>query len=215
MQQYLDKFGKLPGSTKLIILAVLLTLVTVAHVMLIHVEQASINELHASNPAGGGPPCSEPPDTSCLGVEELRIQRDKNQAIAEQLDEYKAKVARLTEDLERAKSLLPNDREIDDLLKQVANLGKKVGLEFLLFRPLPDVQKDFYAEVPVEISVAGDYHTVALFFSKIGQMKRIVNIQNVSMTAPQEKNGKILLTVNGQAVTFRFLESAVAAVPQQ
>ncbi len=195
MQQYLDKFAKLPGSTKFIILAVLLVLITVGHVMTIHIpEQETITAYQEQ-------------------VESLRIQRDKNQAIAEQLDEYKAKVARLQEDLERAKSLLPNDREIDDLLKQVANLGKKVGLEFLLFKPMPDVHKDFYAEVPVEISVTGDYHTVALFFSKIGQMKRIVNIQNVQMSAPLEKNGKIMLTVTGQAVTFRFLEGVVATAP--
>ena len=193
MQQYLDKFGKLPNSTKLIILVVLCAVIAVGYYMMVRIpEQDTIAGLNRD-------------------IAALSVTRDKDAAIAEHLDEYKAEVTRLQEDLERAKSLLPNDREIDDLLKQVANLGKKVGLDFLLFRPLPDVQRDFYAEVPVQIQLSGDYHTVALFFSKIGQMKRIVNIQNVSMTGPQEKNGKILLTVDGQAVTFRFLENAAAA----
>ena len=197
MQQYLDKFGKLPLSSKLIGLVVIAVVVVFGYWMMLRVPQQEV--------------------LTGLGntITSLQATHDKNAIIVEQLDEYKAKVARLQEELERAKTLLPNDREIDDLLKQVANLGKKVGLEFLLFRPLPDVQRDFYAEVPVEISVAGDYHTVALFFSKVGQLKRIVNIQNVQMTSPQEKNGKILLTVTGQAVTFRFLENAVAAAPAQ
>ena len=193
MQQYLDKFGKLPSSTKLIVLVVLSAIVAVAYYMMVRIpEQDVIEGLNRD-------------------IASLTATRDKDAAIAEHLDEYKAEVTRLQEDLEKAKTLLPNDREIDDLLKQVAVLGKKVGLDFKLFRPLPDVPRDFYAEVPVEIQVEGDYHTVALFFSKVGQLKRIVNIQNVRMMTPTEKNGKILLQVSGQAVTFRFLEGQAAA----
>ncbi|HVO31245.1 MAG TPA: type 4a pilus biogenesis protein PilO [bacterium] len=196
MQQYLDKFGKLPSSTKLIVLVVLCAIVAVVYYMMVRIpEQDVIEGLNRD-------------------IASLTQTRDRDAAIAEHLDEYKAEVTRLQEDLEKAKTLLPNDREIDDLLKQVANLGKKVGLDFKLFRPLPDVPRDFYAEVPVEIQVEGDYHTVALFFSKVGQLKRIVNIQNVRMATPQEKNGKILLSVAGQAVTFRFLEGQAAAAAQ-
>jgi type IV pilus assembly protein PilO len=190
MQQYLDKFAKLPGSTKMIILVVLVVAVGFGYYMMFHIPQQEVLEGLQGQ------------------IEGLRAERDKNAKIAEHLDEYKAEVARLQEDLERAKALLPNEREIDDLLKSVANLGKKVGLQFLLFRPLPDIQRDFYAEVPVEISISGGYHEIALFFAKVGQLKRIVNIQNVAMTTPVEKNGKMNVTVTGQAVTFRFMEGA-------
>ena len=188
MQPYLDKFAKLPGSTKMIILVVMVVAVGFGYYMMFHIPQQETLEALQGQISG------------------LRAERDKNAKIAEHLDEYKAEVARLQEDLERAKALLPNEREIDDLLKSIANLGKKVGLNFLLFRPLPDVQRDFYAEVPVEISISGGYHEVALFFAKVGQLKRIVNIQNVSLSGPVEKNGKMQVTVTGQAVTFRFLE---------
>ena len=192
MQQYLDKFGKLPASSKLIALVVLVLLITVGYYFMVRIpEQDVIAGLQTD-------------------IANLTKTRDKDAAIAEHLDEYKAEVTRLQEDLEKAKTLLPNEREVADLLKQVANLGKKVGLDFTLFRPEPDVPRDFYAEVPVDISITGDYHTVALFFSKVSQLKRIVNIQNVKMSSPVEKNGKILLSVTGQAVTFRFLEGSVA-----
>ena len=190
MQQYLDKFGKLPGSTKMIVLLVLLVAIGFGYYMMLYVPQQELLDQLSGQISG------------------LRAERDKNAKIAEHLDEYKAEVARLQENLEKAKALLPNDREIDDLLKSVANLGKKVGLQFLLFRPLPDIQRDFYAEVPVEISISGGYHEVALFFAKVGQLKRIVNIQNVQMSSPIEKNGKMQVTVTGQAVTFRFMEGA-------
>jgi type IV pilus assembly protein PilO len=190
MQPYLDKFAKLPGSTKLIVLVVLVVAVGFGYYMMFHIPQQETLEALTGQ------------------IQGLRAERDKNAKIAEHLDEYKAEVARLQEDLERAKALLPNDREIDDLLKSVANLGKKVGLSFLLFRPMPDIQRDFYAEVPVEISISGGYHEIALFFAKVGQLKRIVNSQNVTMASPIEKNGKMNVTVTGQAVTFRFLETA-------
>lgn len=196
MQQYLDKFGKLPGSTKLLILVGVIAAIGFGYYMMFRIPQQEVLEQLQGE------------------ITRLTGERDKAAGIAEHLDEYKAEVARLQEDLERAKALLPNDREIDDLLKSVANLGKKVGLQFLLFRPLPESQRDFYAEVPVEISISGGYHEVALFFAKVGQLKRIVNIQNVTMSQPVEKNGKMNLTVSGQAVTFRFIEGAVAAAPQ-
>jgi type IV pilus assembly protein PilO len=197
MQQYLDKFGKLALSTKLVVLVVLVVGIAVGYYMGLRIPEGE--RIQAVNG----------------DIAKLTVTRDKDAAIAEHLDEYKAEVTRLQEDLERAKTLLPNDREIDDLLKQVANLGKKVGLDFTLFKPEPDVPRDFYAEVPVDIAVTGDYHTVALFFSKVGQLKRIVNIQNVKMSSPVEKNGKILLNVTGQAVTFRFLESKVQGAVAQ
>ena len=192
MQQYLDKFGKLPASTKLAVLVVFVIGITVGYYFMVRIPEQDVIAGYQTD------------------IANLTKTRDKDAAIAEHLDEYKAEVTRLQEDLERAKTLLPNEREVADLLKQVANLGKKVGLDFTLFRPEPDVPRDFYAEVPVDIQVTGDYHTVALFFSKVGQLKRIVNIQNVRMTSPVEKNGKILLNVTGQAVTFRFLEGSVA-----
>src|SRR5687768_17075640 len=110
MQQYLDKFAKLPGSTKAIILVVLVVVTGSGYAWLFHF------------------PMQEELERLQTQIGTLRAERDKNAKIAEHLDEYKAEVARLQEDLERAKALLPNDREIDDLLKSVANLGKKVGL---------------------------------------------------------------------------------------
>ncbi len=193
MQQYLEKFGKLPASTKLIVLVALVGVVFAVYYTTFFMPlQERISTLRAD-------------------IEVLVGERDKAKSKADNLDKFKAEVARLREDLEKAKASLPNEREIPDLLKQVANLGKKIGLDFVLFRPQPDVNRDFYAEVPVEISVTGGYHEVAKFFAKVGQLKRIVNIQNVVLASPSEKNGKMVLTVTGQVVTFRFLEGAVAA----
>jgi len=137
---------------------------------------------------------------------ELIEERDKTRRIAENKDQFQRDVEKLNEELSRALKELPNEREIPGLLRNISHLGRKNGLEFLLFQPLPEVRRDFYAEVPVEIVVTGTYHEVALFFDRVGKLPRIVNIRNVKMSDPEERSGRIVLTTTGEAVTYRFLE---------
>lgn len=135
----------------------------------------------------------------------LQAQVQKNRVIAGNLERFKQEVERLSEELKKAVAKLPGEKEIPSLLTNISDAGKSVGLEFLLFRPHPEVKKGFYSEVPIEIQVVGTYHQVALFFDKVSKMPRIVNIRNINMSSPKESGGKILLTTSCSAVTFRFL----------
>lgn len=141
---------------------------------------------------------------------DLIQERDETRRIAENKDQFERDVERLNEELSRALKELPNQREIPGLLRNVSHLGRKNGLEFQLFHPLPEVRRDFYAEVPVEIVVTGTYHEVALFFDRVGKLPRIVNIRNVEMTKPEERSGRIILSTQCEAVTYRFIEQAPA-----
>ncbi|MCP4869322.1 MAG: type 4a pilus biogenesis protein PilO [Proteobacteria bacterium] len=153
-------------------------------------------------------PTSENIDTALVKQEELTEQRDENRDIAENRDRWERRVERLNEELLKAVKELPNDREIPELVRRISSIGKKIGLEFLLFQPLPEARKDFYADVPVKLKVEGSYHEVATFFDRIGKLNRIVNIRNIAMSDPSERSGKIILTIEGTAVTYRFLTEA-------
>jgi type IV pilus assembly protein PilO len=111
------------------------------------------------------------------------------------------------EQFEIAKMALPEKEEIPSLLASISQSGKDSGLEFLLFQPKPEVKKDFFAEIPVAISVSGGYHNVAMFFDKVANLSRIVNINNIALK-PQ-KNGEELVT-NCTAVTYKFVEAVPA-----
>ena len=115
----------------------------------------------------------------------------------------------------RAIKELPNEREIPELLRRISSIGKKIGLEFLLFQPLPEVPREFYADVPVKLKIEGSFHEVATFFDRIGKLNRIVNIRDISMSSPFERSGKIILTTDGTAVTYRFLSDSERAPPSQ
>ena len=79
------------------------------------------------------------------------------------------------------------------------------GLEFLLFQPKPEVKKDFYAEIPVDIKVSGSYHKLPMFFDNVSRLYRIVNVPNIEMKAGPKKDR---LDTSCTAVTYKFLETA-------
>jgi len=125
----------------------------------------------------------------------------------------KERLRQLQADLTQALKELPNSREIPGLLKGISTTGKKVGLEVRRFTPLDEIKRDYVAEVPVALEVGGAFHEVAMFFDRLSDMNRIVYVKDIEMGVPEERGGKVYLTVTGKAVTFRFLtkEEQIAA----
>jgi len=109
-------------------------------------------------------------------------------------------------ELKRAQARLPDQREIADLLDNVAASGRQAGLEITLFRQKPEVLHDFYAEVPVEMQMRGTYQDVALFLDRVKRLDRIVNIANIQLTKPRLEGERMLLDAACTATTFRFLD---------
>jgi len=111
-------------------------------------------------------------------------------------------------ELKRAEARLPDQREIADLLSNVAASGRAAGLEITLFRQKPEVLHDFYAEVPVEMQMRGTYHDVALFLDRVKQLDRIVNVVNIQLTKPKLTGDRVVLEAACTTTTFRFLDEA-------
>lgn len=125
-----------------------------------------------------------------------------------QLPALQKKVAAAENEFKIVMKALPEKQEIPTLLASVSRSGQDAGLEFLLFQPNPENHKDFYAEIPVAIQATGNYHNVALFFDKVARLSRIVNIDNINLTAQKGKEeGKGLsLQTSCTAITYRFIE---------
>jgi type IV pilus assembly protein PilO len=140
---------------------------------------------------------------------ELSLDRDRKKAMVANLERTRKEVAQLDGDLRKAVAQLPDTKEIPDLLSSVSSLGRESGLEILQFRQRPEKFEEFYAEVPVDILVRGNYHQVAAFFDKVGHMARIVNVTNVNTKSPVKIEGDAIdLDTSCVAVTFRFLDEA-------
>jgi len=145
-------------------------------------------------------------------LKELRIQQVKLQAeveektrIANNLPKVQKEYNDLNIELEKALTELPNSREIPSLLTTITATGKNAGLDFLVFKPRSEIKKDFYAEVPVDITIAGSYYSVANFFAAVANLPRIVNIADVDFAEVKNVNNRMMTKVNCLATTFRFL----------
>ncbi len=132
---------------------------------------------------------------------EKRLASAKKKAA--QLNKYREKMKTAEAQFKIAMKALPDKKEIPSLLTNITESGKEAGLEFLLFQPEAEINKDFYAEIPVSIKVAGNYHNVGLFFDKVSRLSRIVNIKDIVMAASKEGNK---LKTSCTAVTYRFVE---------
>ena len=141
-------------------------------------------------------------------IAKLQQEINKAKARASNLKRFEVEYAEVDAQFQEALKLLPNTKEIPSLLKSITQLGTDSQLEFLLFSPQRERAQDFFMEIPVSIEVSGTYHNVAIFFDKVGQMERIVNILNVSMTPQKERS--TTLTTRCDAVTYRFKGEADA-----
>jgi len=133
----------------------------------------------------------------------------ENLEITKGIKDIEEELKRIENKLSEAQAQLPTEKEIPSLLTKISDLGSMVGLEFVLFQPKPEVPKDFYNEVPIDIRIMGNYHTVAQFFDMIAHLPRIVNISNISMRSPKVENGAIVLETSCLATTFRFTAKSV------
>jgi type IV pilus assembly protein PilO len=146
-----------------------------------------------------------------LTKQQVKLEKEvtEKSRLAAQKDRYLKEVAQLQENLKMVLMKLPNEREIPDLFQSVAVSGKNAGIEFVLFEPQRSVKpkvatppaaakkapakgkkaaatpaepETFYDEIPLKIAVNGNFHNVVLFFEKVANLPRIINIENITMT---------------------------------
>jgi type IV pilus assembly protein PilO len=103
---------------------------------------------------------------------------------------------------------LPNKSQMDALLVDINQAGLGRGLQFELFKPAPqETLREFYAELPIQVKVAGNYHDMGAFASDVGQLSRIVTLNDVKIDAGKDGN----LSMEVVARTFRYLDDQEVA----
>ncbi len=142
-------------------------------------------------------------------LNQLKAELAAKKEIVKEKERYIAELERTREKLYVALRQLPDKSEIPTLLENVSSLGTAAGLQFKLFKPMPEVSKNFYAEIPVDIQVEGKFRDVVTFFDNVSKMPRIVNIVNITMEKPRKDPvGGTVVNTSCNAVTYKFIESA-------
>jgi type IV pilus assembly protein PilO len=140
---------------------------------------------------------------------ELKSEFEIKQAVAANLIPYRLQMKEMEKSFGALLLQLPSKTEVAELLVDVSREGLKAGLEFELFKPGAEIKKEFYAEYPIAIRVAGTYHQFGNFASGIAALPRIVTLHNLKII--QKKKGKkgntsAILVMNATANTYRYLD---------
>jgi len=154
-------------------------------------------------------------------LEELARERAKEQDLrtsfldkkkqAVNLEAYRKQLAEIEESFGEMLKQLPNKSEMEALLTDINQAGLGRGLQFELFRPAPaETRSEFYAELPITIRLAGNYHDIGAFASDISQLSRIVTLNDVALST--SKNGLVL---DATAKTFRYLDDSEVAAQRK
>jgi type IV pilus assembly protein PilO len=140
-------------------------------------------------------------------LKQAQIKLHQTQQIASQLPQFEAEIEKLNLAFKKALNKLPDNKEIPSLLLKITKLGKDAKLTFNLFQPMATRNKDFYAEVPINIEVQGSYHAVGRFFSQLCAMPRIVNVVGYNLGSYKLVKGEDMLKTKFQAVTYTFIDA--------
>ncbi len=133
----------------------------------------------------------------------------KSQAV--KIDAYRQQMVDIEKTFGALLKQLPDKSQMDGLLTDINQAGLGRGLEFELFKPGQEVVADFYAEMPIQIKIRGNYHDIGAFATDVSKLSRIVTLNDLSI-APVNKDAKdSVLAMEAVAKTYRYLDSSELA----
>jgi type IV pilus assembly protein PilO len=132
---------------------------------------------------------------------------------ANKLAEFQREVALLEAKLETLKRILPPEKETPDLMRKVQSLASQSSLLIKTFTPGQTVNKEFYQEWPINMSVEGNYHNLGIFFDRVGRLSRLVNIGNIKITSRGEQTVSNTINASCVATTFVYVETPPPGAP--
>jgi type IV pilus assembly protein PilO len=150
-------------------------------------------------------------------IDELDQKHQQEQSLKEEwrtkkaqavnLEEYQKQLAEINRAFGALLKQLPNASEMESLLVDINQAGLGRGLQFDLFKPGTESLRDFYAELPITIKIAGPYHDLGAFTGDIAKLPRIVTLNDIDVTTSKDGG----LAMSAVAKTFRYLDDEEVA----
>ena len=138
---------------------------------------------------------------------ELQTKIQEGRAAKQQLPKFREEVHQLEMELDKLLRILPARRNTPDLLRRIRSLAEQGDFALRRFTPGQLSDKEFFSEWPIAVSVEGGYHNLALFFDRISRFSRIINIEDLNITALAGAKGTHTLAASFNAKTFVYKES--------
>jgi type IV pilus assembly protein PilO len=127
--------------------------------------------------------------------------------------DLQTQIKEIQRELTVLRSQLPEEKEIPALLSGVTEVGRLNGLDFALFKQMPAVRKDYYSEIPIQITVNGRFHQVVQFLAKVGSMDRILQVSGLKMGKYKALNGGSSIESSLKATTYKYESTPLPKKP--
>ena len=149
----------------------------------------------------------------------MKTTINKGLATARRLPEFRKQVADLETRLDSLKAVLPEQKDVGDLLRRIQTLATQANLQIKGFKPAPTVTKQMHAEWPITLELDGTYHNLGRFLDEVAKFSRIINVGKLKIAAKDKPTAESTVTVACVATTFVLFDpsakDAKAAPGQQ
>jgi type IV pilus assembly protein PilO len=149
-------------------------------------------------------------DTRQVELKKLQAEIAKGQATARRLPEFRAQVAELEGQLERLRAVLPEEKDVADLLRRIQGMATQSNLAIRAFTPKPVATREMHAEWPIELQLEGTYHNLGTFLERVSKFPRIINVSGINIEARQPQSPAATVTAECTATTFVLIDPATA-----
>ena len=136
----------------------------------------------------------------------LRADINKGMTTATKLAEFRAQVTDLQTRLDGLKAVLPEEKDVADLLRRIQTLATQSNLSIKGFKPMATATKTLHAEWPILLQLDGTYHNLGMFFDRISKFSRIINVGNIAIRAKDKPDANSTISAECTATTFVLLE---------
>src|SRR5712691_1182584 len=148
-------------------------------------------------------------------IAKLDTEINTNKIKIAKLEDLKQLNAELQRQLSKNQEYLPPEEEAVTLLKQLSDLGTRIGLDLKLWRPgaRAEDSSKLFVRLPVDVEMSGGYHTLALFFDRISKLPRIINVNKIKMGGGKEERGRVSVQTSFQLTAFASSTASTAPAP--
>ena len=161
----------------------------------------------------------KPKNAELKDLREERIKAEgeviKLRAKKDEVDQIEAELKHMNLTLKELETIIPQRKEISDILRKIQQLANDSRLNIVNFTPKGEIDKEFYSEWPIPIEITGNYHNLAMFFDKLSHFSRLFNIENFSIKSLRNQTEASTISANFTAKTYIFREETVSSESNQ
>ncbi len=155
----------------------------------------------------------EQEQTKTTRLQQLETEIKALEVTASKLQEFQREVQLLEAKLETLKRILPPEKETPDLMRRVQYLATQSSLSIKVFTPAAVANKEFYQEVPINVSVEGTYHNLGAFCDRVSRLSRLVNLGQIKIKAMTNPTISRTITAQTVATTYVYIETPPGGQP--